>query len=84
MTCHPCSIGGSDLQPLTVEELLLVEEIMSGKFSIPLAKEAKALLEGAVSSLQKNKGKRKRLLDTKVVDDLEDYKMSKRRLLPLL
>ena len=76
MTCHPCSIGGSDLQPLTVEELSLVEEIMSGKFSILLAKEAKALLEDAASSSQK-KGKSKRLPDTKVVDDPEAYKLSK-------
>ena len=42
--------GGSDLQPLTTGELSLVEEIMSGKFSMPSAKEAKALLEGAASS----------------------------------
>ena len=43
--------GGSDLQPLTTGEFSLVEEIMSGKFSIPSAKEAKALLEGVASSL---------------------------------
>ena len=51
---------------------------MSGRFSIPLAKEAKALLEGAASSSQK-KGKRKRssIPDTKVVDDPEGYKLSK-------
>ena len=32
--------GSSDLQPLTAEELLLVEDIMSEKFSFPSAKEA--------------------------------------------
>ena len=32
--------GGNDLQPLTVDELSFVEEIMSGKFSFPSAKEA--------------------------------------------
>ena len=62
-------------------ELLLVEEIMSGKFSIPLAKEAKALLEGAASSSQKKekKGKRKRstLPDTRVVDNPMEYKLSR-------
>ena len=42
--------GGSDLQPLTAEELLLVEEIISGKLGIPLAKEARTLLESATSS----------------------------------
>ena len=30
--------GASDLQPLTAEELSLVEEIMSGKFGMPSAK----------------------------------------------
>ena len=52
--------GSSDLQPLTARELSLVEEIMSGKYYIPSAKEAKALFEGAASSSQR-KGKRKRL-----------------------
>ena len=42
--------GGSDLQPLTVKELLLVEDIMKGKLGIPSTKEARALLEGAASS----------------------------------
>ena len=41
--------GGSNLQPLTVEELLLVEHMMSGKLGIPSAKEARALLKGTVS-----------------------------------
>ena len=61
--------GGSDLQPLTVEELSLVEDIMVGKLGIPSTKEARALLEGAASLSQK-KGKRKRsaLPDTRVVD----------------
>ena len=70
--------GASDLQPLTTEELSLIEEIMSEKFSIASAKEAKALLEGAVSSSQK-KGKRNRLTlpDTRVMDDPEGYKLSK-------
>ena len=44
------AFGGSDLQPLTVEELSLVKDMMSGKLGIPLAKEARALLEGAASS----------------------------------
>ena len=65
------------MQPLTTYELSLVEEIMSGRFGIPLDKEAKALLEGVASSPQKNKGKRKRLLDTRVVDEPEAYKLSK-------
>ena len=70
--------GGSDLQPLTVEELSLVEDMVKGKLGIPSAKEAKALLEGAASSSQK-KGKRKRgpQVDTRVVDDPEGYKQSK-------
>ena len=42
--------GGSDRQPLTAQELSIVEEIMSGRHGIPLAKEAKALLENATSS----------------------------------
>ena len=53
---------------------------MSGKYGIPSAKEAKALLEGAASSLQKKEKKRKRkrstLSDTRVVDDPVAYKMS--------
>ena len=40
------------------------------------AKEAKALLESATSSSQK-KGKRKIMPDTRVMDDLEAYKLSK-------
>ena len=60
--------GSSDLQPLTVGELSLVEDIMSGKFNFPLAKEAKALSEGAASVSQK-KRKMMTLLDTRVVDD---------------
>ena len=66
------------MQPLTVEELSLVEEIMSGKFSIPSAKETRALLEGTASS-SKTKGKRKRLAlpNTRVMDDPEGYKLSK-------
>ena len=51
--------GANDLQPLTTKELSLVEEIMHGNFSIPSAKEAKAILVGVASLLQK-KGKRKR------------------------
>ena len=58
----------SDLQPLTTGELSLVDEIMSGKFNIPLTKEAKALLEGAASSSQKKKRKRSTIPDTRVVD----------------
>ena len=65
------------MQPLTVEELSLVEDMVKGKLGIPSAKEAKALLEGAVSSSHK-KGKRKRpLADTRVVDDPEGYRQSK-------
>ena len=41
--------GGSDLQPLMVEELSLIEDMVKGNFGIPLAKEARALLEGAGS-----------------------------------
>ena len=37
--------GGSNLQPLTVDELSLVEDIMSGKLGIPSVKEARALLQ---------------------------------------
>jgi len=69
--------GGSDLQPLTMEELWLVEDMVKGKLGILSAKEAKALLEGAASSSQK-KGKRERpLVDTRVVDDPKGYKQSK-------
>ena len=57
------------MQPLTAEELLLVEEIMSGRHGIPLAKEAKALLESATSLSQKKKAEMKRMSDTRVVDD---------------
>ena len=53
------TFGGSDLQPLTVDELLLIEDLITRNFSIPSAKEAKALLKGAASSSQKEK-KRKR------------------------
>ena len=35
--------GECSLQPLTHKELSLVEEIMSGKFTFPSAKEAKKL-----------------------------------------
>ena len=72
------TFGGSDLQPLTVDELSLVKDMMSVKFSIPSVKEARDLLKGAESSSQKEK-KRKRpaLPDTRVVDDLEGYKQSK-------
>ena len=72
------TFGGCDLYPLTPDELSLVEGMMSGKFSIPSAKEAKKLLKGAASSSQKEK-KRKRgpLPDTRVVDDPEAYKQSR-------
>lgn len=54
---------GSDLQPLTVDELSLVEEIMSGKFTVPSAKDA----------LRQRKGderKRKQLFpDTSILDN---------------
>ncbi|KAL5550064.1 hypothetical protein UlMin_000240 [Ulmus minor] len=72
------TFGGCELYPLTPDELSLVEGMMSGKFSIPSAKEAKKLLKGAASSSQKEK-KRKRgpLVDTRVVDDPEAYKQSK-------
>ena len=49
---------------------------MSGKFSIPPTKEAKALLEGATSSSQKMKRKRLTILDTKLVDERPTAKMS--------
>ena len=72
------TFGGCDLQPLTLDELSLVEGLMSGKFSIPSAKEAKALLKGAASSSQKEKKrKRQAFLDTRVIDDPEGYKQSK-------
>ena len=72
------TFGGCDLYPLTADELSLVEGMMSGKFSIPSAKDAKKLLKGAASSSQKEK-KRKRgpLPDTRVVDDPEAYKQSR-------
>ena len=50
---------GSDLQPLTVEELSLVEEMVKGKLGIPSAKEARVLLEGAASSSHKKRQKEK-------------------------
>ena len=68
--------GGSDLQPLISGELSLVEEIMSGKFNIPSAKETKALLKGAASSSQKNKRKRLTLPNTRVVNERVAAKMS--------
>ena len=53
---------GNNLQPLTPEELSLVEEIMSGKFSYPSAKEARRL--------RTSEKKRKRpLVDTSIIDD---------------
>ena len=66
------------MQPLTVEELSLVEDLMCGKLSIPLAKEAKALMKGAaISSQKERKRNRWALLDTRVIDGPEAYKMSK-------
>ena len=66
------TFGGSDLRPLTVDELSFIEGLMSGNFSIPSAKEAKALLKGAASSSQKEKKrKRQALPDARVVDDLK-------------
>ena len=44
------NFGGCDLQPLTLDELSLVEGLMSDKFSIPSSKKAQALLKGATSS----------------------------------
>ena len=78
MTCDPCNIWRHYLQPFTFDELSLVEDMMSGKFNIPSAKEAKALLKGTASLSQKEK-KRKRLalLDTRVVDDPKGYRLSK-------
>ena len=43
------TFGGYDLYPLTPDEFSLVEGMMSGKFSILFAKEAKKLLKGAAS-----------------------------------
>ena len=72
------TFGGSDLQPLTVDELLLVEGLMSGKFSILSAKEARVLLKGTASSLQKEKKrKRQNLPDNRVMDDPVRYKQGK-------
>ena len=72
------TFGGCDLQPLTLDELSLVEGLMSGKFSISSTKEAKALLKGAASSSQKEKKrKRQAFPDTRVVNDPEGYKQSK-------
>ena len=68
--------GSSDLQPLTAGELSLAEEILSGMFNIPSAKEAKSLLEGVVSLSQKKKRKRSTLPDTKVVDNHAATKIS--------
>ena len=53
------TFGGCDLYLLTPDELSLVEGLMSGKFNILSAKEARALLKSAASSSQKEK-KRKR------------------------
>ena len=69
--------GSSDLQPLRAGKLSRIEEIMSGKFNFPSAKEAKALLEGAASASQKKEAKRKRTFpDTRVVDDYPSTKSS--------
>ena len=70
------------MQPLTVEELSLVEDLMSRKLSIPSAKEAKALMKGAASSSQKERKRKKSALpDTRVVDDPEAYKKSKAKVM---
>ena len=51
---------------------------MSGSFSIPSAKKAKALLKGMASSSQKEKKrKRQALPNTRVMDDLEGYRQNK-------
>ena len=72
------TFGGTDLQPLTLDEFSLVEGLISGSFSIPSTKEARTLLKGAMSSSQKeNKRKRQALLDTRAVDDPEGYRQSK-------
>ena len=61
-----------------VEELLLVEDLMSRKLSIPSAKEVKALMKGVASSSEKErKRKRSTLPDTRAVDGPEAYKVSK-------
>ena len=65
------------MQPLTVEELSLVEDMVKGKLGIPSAKEEKALLEGATSSSQKKSKRKRPQVDTRVVDDPEGYKQSK-------
>ena len=66
------------MQPLTLDELSLVEDMMSRSFSIPSAKEARVLLKGAASSLQKDKNrKRHALLDTRVVENPKGYRQSK-------
>ena len=58
------------MRPLTVEELLLAEDLMSGRISISLAKEAKALMKGAaISSQREKKRKRVALPDTRVMDN---------------
>ena len=63
---------------LTPDELSLVEGMMSGKFSIPSAKEAKKLLKGAgISSQKEKKRKRGPLVDTRVINDPEAYKQSR-------
>ncbi|KAL5552582.1 hypothetical protein UlMin_039983 [Ulmus minor] len=70
--------GGSDMRPLTVEELSLAEDLMSGRINIPSAKEAKLMMKGAASSSQREKKRKKVVLpDTRVVDDPEAYKQSK-------
>ena len=66
------------MQPLVVEEFSLVEDLMSGKLSISSAKEAKALMKGAASSMQKErKQKRSALPNTRVIDDTKAHKISK-------
>ena len=66
------------MQPLTVDELSLVEGLMSEKFNIPSAKETKALLKGAVSSLHREKKRKMPALpDSLVVDDPKSYRMKK-------
>ena len=66
------------MRPLTVEELSLAEDPMSGRISIPSAKEAKALMKGAASSSQREKKRNRAALpDTRVVDDPEAYKQSR-------
>lgn len=76
--CHAIHVvhDSCDLQPLTAEELSLIEDIMSGKFTFPSAKEARALSEKGELSQSQGRKRKKLLPDTSVVDDCAAARLS--------